>query len=182
MSLSLFVCFSHRWAKAVWTWNPPQAYKLLGLGHVWHRRTFLPSASWLSWLGLHHHPQHTLPSSVFVCTLCGLYGFTSSTNAAVLCQGCILKCETDSWRYKTYPPLKPKQCVQKNINQLCVISLKNNDFKNMNCEFGRHVGIFWYWRALLKMFCYNRTADNKHPITNCLFADWNFSLFKALFL
>lgn len=86
---------------------------------------------------------------------------------------------------RLHPQMWDRQLEIQNINQLCVISLKNNDFKNMNCEFGRHVGIFWYWRALLKMFlflCYNRTADNKHPITKCLFADWNFSLFKALFL
>lgn len=45
------------------------------------------------------------------------------------------------------PSIKNKTvCAEKKIN--CVISLKNNDFKNINCEFGRNVGIFWYLRAL----------------------------------
>lgn len=60
------VSFVVRWLKVVFH-NDASKHKCaysVGTRHVWQLRTFLPSASWLSLLGLRRHPKHTLPSSL----------------------------------------------------------------------------------------------------------------------
>lgn len=67
IDVTLLSCFVQKWAQCVLV--AEASLRLTGFQALtmWHYRTFLPAASWLLCLGLHHYQQHTLPSSAHMC-------------------------------------------------------------------------------------------------------------------
>lgn len=99
-------------------------------GHVWQRGTFLPLASWLSWLGLHRCPHHTLPSSVFVSMwsfqLCKLHrccSFDTRLNAQTYIFSCTSHKDLKPWTWILHTSTTPARPSSTSTNPTCCTSM-----------------------------------------------------------